>query len=67
MPFDIRVPIGLLFVITGVLLTGEGFWSGVSQAPGSSGLQVNVACGVVMIVFGSIALLVARLRNRPKT
>jgi hypothetical protein len=67
MSFDIRNPIGLLFTITGVLLTGEGLWSGVSRAPGSAGLQVNIWCGIIMIIFGSVVLLVARLRNQHKT
>jgi hypothetical protein len=30
-------------------------------------LQVNIWCGIIMIIFGSVVLLVARLRNQHKT
>ncbi|MFO1464935.1 MAG: hypothetical protein U1F35_00590 [Steroidobacteraceae bacterium] len=60
MGFDIRLPIGLLFSIIGILLLLQGALTGVSDAAGSRGLPVNLAWGVVMLLFGAAALLLAR-------
>jgi hypothetical protein len=63
MGFDIRYPIGLLFSITGALLAIHGVFSGVSTAPGSRGLQVNLWWGLLMLLFGIGALWLARRRT----
>jgi hypothetical protein len=64
MGFDIRIPIGLLFSITGALLTIDGVVSGSSTAVGSRGLQVNLWWGLLMLLFGAGALWLARRRAR---
>jgi hypothetical protein len=60
MGFDIRLPIGALFSIVGVLLIAEGLLTGGSTAPGSRGLQVNLWWGTLMLMFGLGALGLAR-------
>jgi hypothetical protein len=62
--FDIRLPIGLLFSLIGVLLLIEGGLDGASAAPGSRGLQVNLWWGAAMLGFGLLALTLARRANR---
>jgi uncharacterized membrane protein len=60
MGFDIRLPIGLLFLLVGLLLAAFGIYSGSSEATGSRGLNVNLWWGAVMLVFGLIMLALAR-------
>jgi len=57
MRFDIRVPIGLLFLLTGLLLAAWGLISGpaIYQAH-SLGLNINLDWGAVMVVFGLVML-----------
>jgi hypothetical protein len=64
MGFDIRLPVGFLFTLIGLLLLGQGFVAGPSTAPGSTGLPVNAAWGGVVLVFGLVCLWLAK-RQRP--
>jgi hypothetical protein len=59
---DIRAPIGGLFTVLGAMLAGYGlFASGSSGSSGlSSGANVNLWWGLVMLVFGIVLLLMAR-------
>ncbi len=59
---DIRAPIGGLFTVLGGMLAGYGlFASGKSGASDlSSGANVNLWWGLVMLVFGIVLLLMAR-------
>jgi hypothetical protein len=59
MNFDIRLPIGSMFAILGVLLLGYGLISGPEIYARSLGLNVNVVWGAVLIVFGGVMLLLA--------
>ena len=56
MNFDIRIPIGLMFSILGALLFFYGLFSGPEIYARSLGLNVNVAWGAVLLVFGSVML-----------
>ena len=61
MSFDIRLPIGLLFLALGVLVGGYG-----ALAPShalSLGLNVDLAWGGVLLVFG-LVMTAAALRRR---
>ncbi|MDD5140728.1 MAG: hypothetical protein PHY43_10770 [Verrucomicrobiales bacterium] len=55
MGLDIRWPIGLMFTLIGVLLTGYG----VVNRAGSVSLDININLiwGVVLLVFGVLMLL----------
>jgi hypothetical protein len=56
MGLDIRLPIGLLFSIFGILLLAYGF-AKPAEAQKSLGLNVNLEWGGVMLVFGAVMLL----------
>ncbi len=62
MYFDLRLPIGALFTLYGVLLTGYGLLSDKAQYVRSLGLNVNLGWGLVLLVFG-LGMLVARARD----
>ncbi len=62
MYFDLRLPIGALFTVYGVLLAGYGVLSDKAQYARSLGLNVNVGWGLVLLVFG-LGMLAARARD----
>ena len=58
---DIRLPVGAIFAIYGVLLIVYGFASGDIEARHMiNGLNVNVWAGSGMLVFGLFMLFLAR-------
>ncbi len=63
-PLDLRVPIGLLFVLLGVLLGGYGLFSDASLYRGSFGINVNLWWGVVLLAFGVLMFGSSRLAAR---
>jgi protein-S-isoprenylcysteine O-methyltransferase Ste14 len=58
---DIRIPIGLMFSIFGVLITGYGFFtiSNTIMYRKSLGINVNIIMGILMLIFGLIMLYFA--------
>lgn len=59
MDMDIRIPIGLLFVILGIILAGWGLFT-LNDAElyiRSLGKNVNLLTGLLMLVFGGLMLL----------
>jgi hypothetical protein len=66
--FDLRLMIGTLFVIYGVLLTIYSFFDSPSEIQRAAGIHVNLWLGLSMLVLGLIFFLWARLRpQRPPT
>jgi hypothetical protein len=64
MDLDVRLPIGLMFSVFGLLLAGFGLVSDPQiYAAHSLGINVNLDWGLVLLVFGATMLLVA-LRAR---
>jgi hypothetical protein len=63
---DIRIPIGLMFTILGVLITAFGLFTmsdtGLYQK--SLGINVNILMGVLMLVFGLLMLFFAWRKKR---
>ena len=58
---DVRVPIGALFTVLGVLLTGYGALEpAAAKSAFTRGGQINMWWGLVMLVFGVFMLLIAR-------
>ena len=57
---DIRMPIGLLFSLLGLLLTFFGLFSDHAIYEKSLGINVNLLWGLVMLVFGAVMLFFAR-------
>ena len=60
MGLDIRLPIGLMFVILGGLIVIYGFVSDPSIYQRSLGINVNVWWGLVMLAFGLIMFVFGR-------
>lgn len=60
MGLDIRLPIGLLFTLIGMLLVGFGWFGDAEIYRKSLGINVNVWWGLVMMAFGVGALLLSR-------
>ncbi len=60
---DIRFPIGLMFVVLGVLLTGYGLVSDPQIYERSLGVNINLIWGLALLVFGSGLVLLARWRR----
>jgi hypothetical protein len=63
MGLDIRWPIGLMFTLIGILLTGYG---AVNRAVSLSlDININLVWGVVLLVFG-VLMLVGAVRGNKK-
>ena len=62
MGLDIRIPLGLLFLITGGILAGYGLWTRSDAAvyAVSMGVNLNLVWGGLMFVFGLVMYLVGR-------
>ncbi|MFZ0502020.1 MAG: hypothetical protein WAU49_20165 [Steroidobacteraceae bacterium] len=59
MGLDIRIPIGSLFVILGVLLAGYGLLSNPAIYQRSLGIDINLWWGVALLAFGLAMLALA--------
>jgi hypothetical protein len=57
---DIRLPIGALFTVLGVLLAVYGLGSNTTIYQKSLGINVNLVWGTVLLVFGLAMILLAR-------
>jgi hypothetical protein len=65
MPFDVRLPIGLLFLAIGLLVAGAGLTGDpkVLEAH-SAGVNIDLIWGSVMAAFGALMLVLAALAKR---
>ena len=63
---DIRIPIGLMFSIIGVLISVFGFFtmSDTGMYQKSLGINVNIIMGLLMLVFGLVMLYFARRKKK---
>ena len=67
MSLDIRIPIGLMFSIIGLVLVVFGLVSDPSIYARSLGINVNLIWGCVLALFGAFMLaMAARARRRGK-
>lgn len=55
--FDIRLMIGGLFVVYGVMLTVAGFFTSDSARRKAAGLNINLWLGIGMLVVGIVFLV----------
>ncbi len=61
MNLDLRIPMGLMFLIVGAILTVYGLVTmGSPIYEKSVGMNINLIWGVVMLVFGATMLLLGR-------
>lgn len=59
--FDIRIMIGGLFVVYGVILTIYGFVTTPAELAKAAGININLWLGLGMLVLGGLFLLWAKL------
>lgn len=61
MGLDLRWPIGLMFSLIGILLTGRGATQKAASTVtvGGSDININLIWGLVLLVFGLFMLLMA--------
>lgn len=64
MGLDIRIPIGLLLSLNGLLLAGYGVVSGEEAYRRSLGINVNLWWGLMLLVGGAILLWFGRRGKR---
>jgi hypothetical protein len=55
---DLRVPTGWFFALAGVLLLAMGLFSPDAKAP-LTDVNINLYCGLFMVAFGGVLLLLA--------
>jgi hypothetical protein len=60
MGIDIRLPLGALFSLLGLILIVYGAVSDSTRYQQSLGINVNVDWGIVLLAFGLLMLLLAR-------
>jgi uncharacterized membrane protein len=63
---DIRMPIGLMFSILGLIISVYGIVtiSNTEMYQKSLGININIIMGVVMLIFGLIMLYFARRKKK---
>jgi hypothetical protein len=59
MGLDIRVPLGAMFTLLGLLLAGFGLFGTKEIYRQTLGINVNLDWGLVLLVFGLIMLFLA--------
>ncbi len=64
MSLDLRLPIGLLFLMLGALVGVYGLVSDPAIYGASLGINVNLWWGGVMLVFGAVMFVPALLKMR---
>lgn len=64
MGLDVRLPIGLMFSLIGVLLTGFGALGDQGKYRVSLGINVNLVWGLVLLGFGIVMLAVGARASR---
>ena len=60
MGLDIRIPIGAMFALLGVILTVYGIFANPEIYQRSLGINVNLWWGLVMLAFGVLMLFMGR-------
>lgn len=66
MDMDIRIPIGLLFAILGLILTAFGLFT-INDSEiyvRSLGRNINLWTGIAMLIFGSVMLYFATKKKK---
>jgi len=68
MSLDLRVPMGALFTLVGLIMSIYGFFTrGSVIYERSAGMNINLIWGLVMLIFGvTMYLLGRRADRRPK-
>jgi hypothetical protein len=65
MLFDVRLPIGLLFLAIGVLVAATGLTGDkAAMEAHSAGVNIDLVWGLIMAAFGAVMLVLAALARR---
>jgi uncharacterized protein YhhL (DUF1145 family) len=66
MNLDLRIPMGLMFAFTGVILTAFGLKTNDNATfyARSLGINVNLCWGIVLLVFGLTMFLLGRREQK---
>ena len=65
MSLDLRIPMGMMFTLIGVILTALGIRTqGSVMYAVDMGINVNLWWGIVLLVFGLVMLLLGRRGQR---
>jgi hypothetical protein len=59
---DLRIPIGLFFALVGLILCATGL--GADYRAPLETANVNLYCGISMLIFGAVMLGLARRKSR---
>ncbi len=59
MQLDLRIPLGLMFGIFGLILVAVGIFGPANQTDVSMGIAINLWWGVVLLVFSSLMLFLS--------
>ena len=60
MSFDLRIPVGLMYTVFGLILTAVGLFGGAGMYVTTSlGINMNLWWGLVMLAFGLLMLFLA--------
>lgn len=59
MQFDLRIPLGLMFGVFGLILTAVGTFGSAELTAKSLGINMNLWWGLVLLVFGASMLALA--------
>jgi len=63
MNFDLRIPLGLIFSLYGVILIGTGLTSTPEMIRQTLGQNINLGWGVVQLLFGLTMLFLSRQKK----
>jgi hypothetical protein len=66
MNFDLRLPLGLIFTVFGLIIAGYGLWGDHTVYARSLGYNVNLDWGLVLLLFGLAMLRLALRARRPR-
>jgi hypothetical protein len=63
MNFDLRLPLGLIFTLYGIILVGTGLFSSPEMVSQTLGQNVTLTWGFVQLLFGLTMLFLSRKRR----
>jgi hypothetical protein len=64
MRLDLRLPLGLLFSIFGIILIAQGLLASPAANAKSLGLNVNLYWGLAQLAFGAVMLIFALVSRK---
>ena len=65
MNFDLRLPVGLMFTVFGIILTVVGIFGGTELSHKSLDINMNLWWGLFQMLFGGVMLFFALRKKKP--